>query len=190
MRALKLSALPPGARALALTERSVGAGPFVDVIGKNGSSLPAGGEGVLNIAVNGSHSCAAQLLARAALLDPLSCWFVCCSCSYVQVHLVVIMSLLCPSDPRCCRQVLGVEAPQRQLGRLLQQRPRREVLLRRAHRTCRRSDGARRAVETGGAEPGVRERLQWGVLLCAGEPCGDHYVDVSGSPWLGAASSL
>ena len=37
-------------------------GPYVDVVGHNGSSLPSGGEGVLNVAVNSSHAFSAWKL--------------------------------------------------------------------------------------------------------------------------------
>ena len=41
-------------------------GPYVDVVGRNGSALPAGGEGVLNVAVNGSHSFSAWKLRNGS----------------------------------------------------------------------------------------------------------------------------
>jgi hypothetical protein len=41
-------------------------GPYVDVVGRNGSALPAGGEGVINIAVNGSHSFSAWRLRNGS----------------------------------------------------------------------------------------------------------------------------
>jgi hypothetical protein len=41
-------------------------GPYVDVVGKNGSALPAGGEGVLNVAVNESHSFSAWKLRNGS----------------------------------------------------------------------------------------------------------------------------
>ena len=37
-------------------------GPYADVVGKNSTALPAGGEGVLNIAVNSSHAFSAWQL--------------------------------------------------------------------------------------------------------------------------------
>lgn len=41
-------------------------GPYIDVVGKNGSALTAGGEGVLNIAVNDSHSFSAWKLRNGS----------------------------------------------------------------------------------------------------------------------------
>ena len=41
-------------------------GPYVDVVGNNGSALPVGGEGVLNIAVNESHSFSAWKLRNGS----------------------------------------------------------------------------------------------------------------------------
>ena len=41
-------------------------GPYVDVAGKNGSALPAGAEGVVNIAVNSSHSFSAWKLRNGS----------------------------------------------------------------------------------------------------------------------------
>ena len=37
-------------------------GPYVDVVGKNGTALPAGAEGVLNVAVNDTHAFSAWTL--------------------------------------------------------------------------------------------------------------------------------
>ena len=41
-------------------------GPYVDVVGVNGTALPAGGEGVVNVAVNGSHSFSAWKLPNGS----------------------------------------------------------------------------------------------------------------------------
>ena len=41
-------------------------GPYVDVVGKNGSGLPPGGEGVVNVAVNNSHSFSAWKLRNGS----------------------------------------------------------------------------------------------------------------------------
>ena len=45
-------------------------GPYVDIVGQNGTALPSGGEGVLNVAVNSSHSFSAWQLRNGSWVSP------------------------------------------------------------------------------------------------------------------------
>ena len=84
-------------------------GPYVDVVGKNNTALPAGAEGVLNVAVNDTHAFSAWTLPNG----------------------VSSAATFAPSSE--ASKQLGCA----ELGGIQEQHPRREILQRRAHRASR-----------------------------------------------------
>jgi hypothetical protein len=67
-------------------------GPYVDVVGENNSALPPGGEGVINVAVNETHSFSAWKLRNGSWVSALPSLANClCACNTCHISLTLTL---------------------------------------------------------------------------------------------------